>query len=566
MSGRNSGWPQAVSGFVFAFLSKFRVLHQILIVISVMAFFLVLEGYLSLRIIDNLQESSKKLFRESTQHLTLIITAKREVEMLRKEYITNLVNLSPITPTALSLSASLDGLQVADADMEGLGAYVENIEYILAQAINSDNFDKLDQQLTLLETELQQFHNRLMSQAITSMDQSNRYSESARSASLWILLVSLVVSLGLGVLIAASISRPLRKIAAAANALAVGDLSKNVKAEGCYEVTEVMRGLNHAIEGLRQLVRGINEHAKVLIEASIDLERASTESGRSAAEVSRAMEELTQASSAQADQITEAVNTVNRLSQLVQRVTSDTERIASVSEKVVDSAMAGQNVTGKVAREIGELYTSTKEVAAVIEELNKASEEITEITSLIEGIAEQTTLLALNASIEAARAGVHGKGFGVVAKETAKLAEQSKQAAQMITGVISQMKSRTDQAVLAIQNGMRRVEAGRDLTMEAAVTFKNIFQVLEEALAQINQVAGFAREMAEKNGTVITVMANISAVSEESMAGTEEVTATAEEQTAEAEEVMALAQNLAGVANGLKGSVAVFELGGEAGR
>jgi len=202
-------------------------------------------------------------------------------------------------------------------------------------------------------------------------------------------------------------------------------------------------------------------------------------------------------------------------------------------------------------------------VSEVIEELNRNSIEINEITTVIGGIAEQTTLLALNASIEAARAGVQGKGFSVVAKETGKLAEQSKQSAQMIFDLITGMRLKTRHAVEVIQKGMARVEAGKSLAGEAAVTFENIFKDLRDVLAQINTVAISAQNMSQKNEQVISAITTIAAISEESMAGTEEISATAQQQSASAEEVSSLAENLGEIADKLKESIAAFEVGAE---
>jgi methyl-accepting chemotaxis protein len=558
MSGEGPRFLMRFNGMVFSALSRFRVFQQLLVVIAVMVTFIALEGFLSLQMIDQMQGLSRKSFTESTHVITVLTNARAEVENFRREYLANLAGISSVGLTTGPLSASLDSLGLATEDREKLTQYVQQLDQILKLPVNKENYEQALPILVLLEAQIRQYHNQKVNEAIQSMDLGNKFSRDSRITTLIILLGSMVISLGLGVLIAASISRPLRKIVSAVNALAVGDLSRKVSAAGCYEVTEVTRSLNRAVAGLSALVQGINHQAGVLIVASEDLESAATESGRSAAEVSQAMEDLTLGTSEQANQINMSVATVNELSQLVRQVSDDTARIASCSEKVAGSAVAGRNVTRTVAEEIEQLYRSTKEVAAVIVELNRASGEITEITSVIEGIAEQTTLLALNASIEAARAGIHGTGFEVVAAETGKLAEQSKKAAQMIALVISRMKGKIDQVVSTIQNGMARVEAGRKLTGAAAETFNDIFQLLGEVLSQIDQVAVSAAEMVRKNERVIGAMTSIAAISEESMAGTEQVSGAAQQQSASAEEVLALAENLAAVASGLKNSVAMF--------
>jgi methyl-accepting chemotaxis protein len=196
----------------------------------------------------------------------------------------------------------------------------------------------------------------------------------------------------------------------------------------------------------------------------------------------------------------------------------------------------------------------------LIEELSHSSEQIKGISLLIEGVAEQTTLLALNAAIEAARAGEHGKGFSVVAKETGKLADQSKQASKEIGALIAEMLTRSRHAVTTIQKGVAEVENGKNLTTAAAATFGNIFKQLEDTLTQITAVANSAQEMARHNEQVISAITSVAAISEEGLATTEEISATVEEQSAGAEEVAALAGNLSNIAEAMRNSVAAFKI------
>jgi methyl-accepting chemotaxis protein len=180
--------------------------------------------------------------------------------------------------------------------------------------------------------------------------------------------------------------------------------------------------------------------------------------------------------------------------------------------------------------------------------------------SIIEGFAGQTTLLALNAAIEAARAGEHGKGFSVVAQETGKLAEQSKQSSEEISSVIVEMINRSIHAVKTIQNGVTQFEASKTLTSEAASTFENIFKQLNDTLTQIQEVALSAQKMAEHNDQVITAISSVAAITEESMATTEEISASVQQQSASAEEVAALASNLSEIVDAMKVSVTTFQI------
>lgn len=559
------GFFTGIGHLFLSMLSRFKVFYQILLIIIIMVGFIFLEGYLGIKVIDQMQRVSNGVFNSSVDGLKTVNETREELNKYRKEYLLKLAEINPeIISTnmlfnqilgLISLLSNVDPDQSATIYNE-----IQTLRGIFEGPTSQENYDQFEQRIAVINIALKSIEDKILTTATESMQFGNKFSVESRNTTIEILFASFVFSILLALIITASISNPLKSIVKAAKSLATGNLSKNVSAKGCQEATQVVKGLNDAITGLRKLVGGINEQAQLLINASKELRDASNDSGRSAAEVARAMEELARASSEQANQITQAVDTITELGNIVRRVSADTEKIAVVSEKVADSAKVGQKVTGDVANEINELYISTKEVAAVIEELNRTSGEISEITSVIGGIAEQTTLLALNASIEAARAGIQGKGFSVVAKETGKLAEQSKQAAQMIADLIVQMKTKTGHAVEVIQKGINRVEAGKALTTEATVAFESIFKELREVLDQIDQVAHSARQMADKNESVINMVSGIATISEQSMASTQEVSATAEEQSASAQQVSSLAENLTAIANMLKESVSVFEI------
>jgi methyl-accepting chemotaxis protein len=386
-----------------------------------------------------------------------------------------------------------------------------------------------------------------------------------------IIVVISIIFLAIGgvisYLVAHQISTPIRDMVNVVNLVARGNLTKTLKSEGIRgffkgskEFGQLVGGFNHAITSLRNLITHINEQAQTLAIASKELKNASTESGRSATEVAQAVESMAKASLEQTNQINQTVNNVTQLGHLVKKVSNDSLRIADSSKKVAVSAQNGQKVSTDVVADIGVLYNITKEINSIIEEINQSSERIKNISSLIEGLAGQTTLLALNAAIEAARAGEHGRGFSVVATETGKLAEQSKQSSEEISNVVVEMINRSIHAVKTIQKGVAQFEASKNLTTEAAFTFENIFQQLNDTLIKIQEVALSAQKMAEHNDQVITAISSVAAINEEGMATNEEISAAAQQQSASAEEVAALANNLTEIVDAMKVSVTTFKI------
>jgi len=228
------------------------------------------------------------------------------------------------------------------------------------------------------------------------------------------------------------------------------------------------------------------------------------------------------------------------------------------------------------------------ETAQRIQDLGVQSQKIGEIIQVIDDIAEQTNLLALNAAIEAARAGEHGKGFAVVADEVRKLAERSGKATKEIAELITNIQRGTKVAVDSMQVGTREVESGVELAQDAGQSLKEIVQGVntageqvhkimeiineiltgsEEVSKAVNNVAAITEEnsaateeMSASAEEVNSSMQNIASISEENASGAEEVSASTEELTASIEEISSSSEQLARMAQELQNMVARFKI------
>lgn len=546
-----------------AVCSRMKVFYQILAIILVMTIFLLIQGYMGLKIIDNMEGVIRQLFTTSSQSNENLNFIKNSLARLRIDYL-EAVTSSSNAYIGLDWNAVLNNIQILEStDPDTVLHFEEELQrlkVLLDEPKNDTNYKELVDRLFLLNLDLDAIATAVKDDTLNSMGFGTEFSANSRRNTLVILITSTLVSVGVGTLIAASIARPLRAIMKSATSLATGDLGQTIQANGCREAVLVVSGLNHAISGLRELVQGVNENADRLANSCLELRSAATDSGQSATEVAKAMEEVSKSASEQTHQMNQTVEKITLLTQLVNTVTDDSERIALISQQMADSAQLGRKATDDVSREFQELFNFTKEAAQAFGEQRSTSEEIFQILEMIREIAEQITLLALNAAIEAARAGEHGRGFSVVANETGKLAEQSKQAAGLITGLITQMKSRTEHAANVMARGIAKAENGQKMAVEATTTFEGIFQAVHQNLKQVETVAQSARQMARTNEDAMTSVTSIAAISEETMASTQEVSATSQEQSALAQQVAALTENLSRVAGQMKQSVSVFKV------
>jgi methyl-accepting chemotaxis protein len=462
---------------------------------------------------------------------------------------------------ALGMKSSLGKIKFFDEkNVDECTKRIDSLIQITNLATTKENYELLKNQIIEINSFFNVIQDETINTSINMNTENDKYSAAATATMIIILILSGLISTILGLLISLSISDALKKIDMVSQDLAIGNLSHTIQVTGSPEIQKVSRSLNQAMDGLRELVRGINSQTEKIANASKSLERSSVETGQSSQEVSKAMSTLAIASGDQAQQVNQAVETFNRLAEMVNKVNVDTQNIANDSQKMADSAKSGQQATNLVTNEIQKIYMFNKEIEGAIDELNQTTEEIIDIISLIQNIAEQTTLLALNASIEAARAGEYGRGFGVVAIETGKLAEESKDAAELINTLITKIKGHSEHAVVIIKEGITRMESGKELVFQANNTFQNIYDNLMNNLKQINAVAELASKMSERNQVTIDAIIAIAAITEENMASTEEISATTQEQTALTEEVSALATELTKVSENLKKSVDVFQL------
>ncbi len=558
-------------------IQKIRVFHLILSIIVIMVAFTAIQGYMVLGYIDSQQRANQKMFNSAVQFRNETDALKSDLLFIRENYLKrlskladsssldytfrsidkNIANIKQITKTTSSNS------RIAELVLDPAKDLIVTVKKLKTLAYAADTKENFLECETILFQALKDIGNiqtQVQESSYNTSTDSKNASQNQRTMAILLLVTGTCIAVIIGILINFSISWPMQEIIKAARAMAAGDFTQTIDSFGCRETYEVVNELNVSLKSLRGLIHNLNQESEQIDKASENLKTAAKDSGRSAEEVAKAMQQLAYASSNQAEQVNQTASTVDKLGGKVCKVSEQTLDIAKSSEQVALKAQSGRKLTIEVADEINRIFLATKAIGDVIQELDKASKIIAEISTEIREITDETSLLSLNASIEASRAGEQGKGFSVVAHSIGRLAERSRGAAQRIDDLTNHMMERAEQAVRLMENGVERVEGGKNLAGKAAVTFEGIFDELKIALEKINEVAKAAREMSEDNEKVIAAVANIAAISEESMASSEEVSASAEEQSAAAQEVSLLAENLLRISNEMKNTAKVFKV------
>ena len=369
--------------------------------------------------------------------------------------------------------------------------------------------------------------------------------------SLIIIILSFIFSILVGIYLAKKITQPIITLRDATRLISKGDLNAKISVTSKDEIGELAENFNQMVASLSSIIINTKNAIKIILEQSMYLKTSSNQSSDTSQAVATAMYQISQGTTEQtqetektSNQMTILANKINSLVSKANEVENITVSAKSLGIKSKDSI----NLLINKANETGEI---TKKVTENIHDLNISMEEILKITDVITGITEQTNLLALNAAIEAARAGEAGKGFAVVADEVTRLANQSKESARMITNIIKDILTKTKVTAQTSEQAHVIVEKQMDAVSSVRVSHDEIIIALDGITKRILDIITAIKEIDSlKNQTINSIMV-ISSVSEETAAATQEVLASTEEQTAISEQVKTLAVKLHNLAENL---------------
>jgi len=406
-----------------------------------------------------------------------------------------------------------------------------------------------------------------------------------------------------------------KEMSATAAQIAEGDLTASVTPQSVEDV--LGNAFVNMIANLRNALEQVNQNTISLTTSSTQLSQAAGQAGSATSQISTTIQQVASGAAQQSeaatrtasavDQLTRAIDgvakgaqeqaaAVTRMAGLTSQLSTAIEMVATNSAKAsagaVDASKAAETGATIVEATVNGMTSIRQKVnlsASKVEEMGTRSEEIGTIVAAIEDIASQTNLLALNAAIEAARAGEHGKGFAVVADEVRKLAERAGAATKEISDLIKGIQNTVGEAVVAMHESAQEVEEGVKLAGDAGTALQDILESGKTVQELAEQVTNASTEMQSLSNELITsadevsaiveentaateqmsagsseitqAIDNIASVSEENSASVEEVSAATEEMSAQVEEVSASADTLSQMAAELQRVVARFKLG-----
>ena len=326
------------------------------------------------------------------------------------------------------------------------------------------------------------------------------------------------------------------------------------------EMGDIGKVANDMRHSLREFVATLGNSSEQLAASSHELSAAVDEQLRAVDQVANSINEIAIGSSQNADSISNISATLEEVSAGSEQISAGAAEVNTSTQTAVKDAEQGMGMLKRVVSQNEAISLTMGEINTVAGELAQGSEKIKGIVGVIDQIAGQTNLLALNAAIEAARAGEAGRGFAVVADEVRKLAEQSSQATQNIAGIIQNMGQQIEFAVSSVQKSAQEVERGKASAIDTQRGFESIIEKLQGVQSGIDQIARSISETSKGTQVMVQSVENISAVAHETSASSETVASSAEQQASGMREINSNAGNLAALAQDLQRIVERFKV------
>ncbi|MCY1631620.1 methyl-accepting chemotaxis protein [Bacillus paralicheniformis] len=470
---------------------------------------------------------------EKIDQLKLMDNVSKKYENFKTEY----KKLQDISSEMLSLAVKNENDNAYDVYLKKMEPQRETVNQLIEdiQTLNADN-------------------------AKTIYQQDSKEAGSIITLLIIVIAAALVLSISIGLLMTRLITKPIKDIQALFAETEQGDFTVKGTYQSKDELGLLTSSFNKMVGGVRSIIETVGETSHQVASSSQELSASADESTKASEYISTTIQELAVGSDQQVESVENSRTVIMGMTEFAGRISSNAEKAAATADQTAKMSLEGTKAIDKVSTQMKSINETVVSLSEAFKHLTERSNEIGNITEVITSIAEQTNLLALNAAIEAARAGEQGKGFAVVADEVRKLAEQSARSAEQITRLITIIQNDTKQTMNSVISATGEVKEGLVVVHEAGGAFQKIENSITEVVTQINDVTNLVKNLTAGASEIETAISGVKEVAETAAGGTQTVSAATQEQLASMEEIAAASQILAQNAEELQHLIQKFKI------
>ena len=322
-------------------------------------------------------------------------------------------------------------------------------------------------------------------------------------------LLMVLLGTACALFISKTLTKPLRDAVSVANAISEGDLRVAIVVESEDEIGQLMSAMKTMDERLKEVLSETKSAADNLASASQQLSASSEQMSRGVGEQSNRAAQIAASS--------------EEMSQTVMDIAKNASHMADSATETTKIAHDGEGIVNRSVEEVKAIAATVNESSQLMASLGERSKQIGDIVEVIKDIADQTNLLALNAAIEAARAGEQGRGFAVVADEVRKLAERTSKATTEIGAMIGAIQHEVDKAVHNMSDGTKRVAVGVEFSAKTGDALHSIVSSVQDLQAMVHQIASATEETSAASDQISSDIETIASVSKEASSSSEQI-------------------------------------------
>lgn len=393
------------------------------------------------------------------------------------------------------------------------------------------------------------------------IEDTNMMVEKALTTLIVCLIAATIIGSAIVIIITKKINKNLNKIVGMSQGISENDLTvEKTNYKGKDEIGELASAMNLMVDNLRSIIEEITNSSMDISKQGDILSQIAEEVKEGSGQIAATMQQMSVGAEEQANSANDIAASIGTLTQLIDNANRNGDILEASSKdilNVVDKGNQQMEISIEKMNNINEIFSDS---LTKVRQLEKNSENISKLVQVIDAIAEQTNLLALNAAIEAARAGEAGRGFAVVADEIRKLAEQVANSVNEITNIVMGIQSESSLMTESFEKGYQYVDEGSTQIKVTAESFNEINSQVVEMTEKINNISHNLHQITESSKAVNSASENIAAISEENSAGIEETVASVQQQNSSMEIINENANALTGLATRLNSIIKQFKL------